>query len=338
MLYDILVPALIGAAVMAVLLAAAYLLTRQPNPQNPPDAPAPTPPQDNSAEISARLARLEAQLSANQQAGQQAAHNQALLLNRQLTSLEDNVNQLQRLFRNVKLRGSWGEVQLAAVLSEFLSPAQYEANVAVDPEAAERVEFAVKLPLPDNTFMWLPIDAKCPIEDFERLQAAAEQNDRDAADKAEKALSRRLLAEAVDIAAKYIRPPYSTDFALLFLPIESIYQWLLTQTELMQTLQTRHRVIPCGPSTVSAVLNLVQLSHQTLSLSQSEGEVWQYLAAVKQELANFDDTLTKTQKKAAELTSNLETLSRRLRVLQRRLNQLENIAETNPNYSQNPLD
>ncbi|MBQ3199657.1 MAG: DNA recombination protein RmuC [Firmicutes bacterium] len=331
MLYDILLPALIGAAVMAVLLAAAYLLMRQPQQPNPPDTPAPTPPPDNNAEVAARLARLEAQLSAGQQAGQQAAYNQTLLLNRQLSSLEDNVNQLQRLFRNVKLRGSWGEVQLAAVLSEFLSPTQYEANVAIDPEAAERVEFAVKLPLPDNTFMWLPIDAKCPIEDFERLQAAAEQNDRDAADKAEKALSRRLLAEAADIAAKYIRPPYSTDFALLFLPIESIYQWLLTQTDLMQTLQTRHRVIPCGPSTVSAVLNLVQLSHQTLSLSQSEGEVWQYLAGVKQELANFEDALTKTQKKAAELTAHLETLSRRLRVLQRRLNQLENPGETNQN-------
>jgi DNA recombination protein RmuC len=267
----------------------------------------------------------------NNDTKQEETENQILLLSHQIQAVNENVNQLQRLFRNVKLRGSWGEIQLGAILAEFLNPSQYESNVAIDPESRERVEFALKLPLQDNTFLWLPIDAKCPIEDFERLQNATEENDLPGVQAAEKALSRRILAEAADISSKYIRPPYSTDFALLFLPIESIYQWFLQQPELAQTMQQQYRVIACGPSTISAVLNLVQLSHQTLALSRSETEVWSTLAAVKQEMLSFDEAISKTQKKAAELTANLENMSHRLRMLERRLNRLENPDDSDTN-------
>ncbi len=279
-----------------------------------------------------RTADLDEPLDDDEEMTEEQPENQILLLSRQIQAVNENVNQLQRLFRNIKLRGSWGEIQLGAILAEFLNPSQYESNVAIDPESRERVEFALKLPLQDNTFLWLPIDAKCPIEDFERLQTASESNDIPAAQAAEKALSRRLLAEAADISSKYIRPPYSTDFALLFLPIEGIYQWFLQNDELVQTMQRQYRVIACGPSTISAVLNLVQLSHQTLALNHRESEVWATLAAVRQETANFEDAIGKTQKKAAELTANLENMSRRLRVLERRLNQLENLDDSDMKF------
>lgn len=256
-----------------------------------------------------------------------------LLLNQQIQSVNDNVNRLQQLFRNIKLRGSWGEIQLGAILSEMLIPAQYEANVAIDPLSNERVEYALKLPLPDNTYLWLPIDSKCPIEDFERLQAAIEQNDSAATQSAARALRRRILSESADIAAKYIRPPYGTDFALLFIPIESIYQYTLTDTELIQSMERQYRVIPTGPSTLSAVLNLLQLSHRSMALATSERELWQTLDTAKSEFAAFDDSIAKTRKKAEELTNNLDNMSRRLRIIERRLNQLENSTD-----SQKPLD
>lgn len=249
-----------------------------------------------------------------------------LLLHQQIQAVNDNVNQLQRLFRNVKLRGSWGEVQLGAILSEMLSPAQYETNVAVDPMSSERVEFALKLPLPDQTYLWLPIDAKCPVEDFERLQDAWEHNDAAAAQSAGRALKRRLLAEAADISAKYIRPPYSTDFALLFLPIEGIYQYALQDAELVQAMERQHRVIPTGPSTISAVLNLLQASHRSMALANSEREVWQLLGTARSEFAAFGEALAKTQKKSDELAANLDNMARRLRVIERKLSQLENAA------------
>lgn len=279
----------------------------------PPPAPAPADAPDNTGN------------SAND-----AANNDTrfLMLHQQIQAVNDNVNQLQRLFRNVKLRGSWGEVQLGAILSEMLSPAQYEANVAVDPMSSERVEFALKLPLPDQTYLWLPIDAKCPVEDFQRLQQAQEHNDTAAAQSAARALHRRLLAEAADIAAKYIRPPYSTDFALLFIPIESIYQYALTDADLIQTMERQYRVIPTGPGTISAVLNLLQVSHRSMALATSEREIWQTLSAARSEFAAFDNALGRTRKKADELTADLDNMAKRLRIIERRLSQLENAADS----------
>lgn len=298
-----------------------------------PDTAPPINPAQTQAElllrISDRLNELEQRLNVTQSENAGQLNRQLAGLHTKVSAVDENMQQLQRLFRNVKLRGGWGEVQLAAILSEMLLPTQYEANVAIDPESAERVEFALKLPLPDNTHLWLPIDAKCPIEDFERWQAAAEAGDREAAEKCGKALARRLQDEARDIAEKYIRPPYSTDFALLFVPIEGIYQWIVAYPALVQEMERKWRVIPTSPGTVSAVLNLVQLSHRSIALSQSESEVWQYLAGVKQELGNFDEAIGKSQKKATEMTNNLDNLARRLRVLERKLADLEKLSREN---------
>lgn len=279
--------------------------------------------------LNERINELEQRLNVTQAQNAGQLNRQLASLGTKVNAVDDNMQQLQRLFRNVKLRGGWGEVQLSAILAQMLTPAQYDTNVAIDPESAERVEFALKLPLPDNTHLWLPIDAKCPVEDFERWQAAVEQNNREEAEKCSRALARRLQDEAHDIAEKYIRPPYSTDFALLFLPIEGIYQWAVSEPALMQELERKWRVIPTSPSTVSAVLNLVQLSHRSLAISQSEGQVWQYLAGVKQEMANLDEAIGKSQKKATEMTNSLDGLARRLRVLQRRLNDLEKLSQDN---------
>lgn len=287
---------------------------------------------DTSEEINRqlllRLNELEHRLSLVQNENAGVLNRQISALNTRIGAVDENMQHLQRLFRNVKLRGGWGEVQLAAILAEILSPAQYAANVAVDPESTERVEFAVKLPLPDNTHLWLPIDSKCPIEDFERWQTAAEQANREEAEKCARALDRRLMEECRDIAEKYIRPPYSTDFALLFLPMESLYQWVISRPSLVAEMEQKRRVVPCGPTTLLAVLNLVQLSHRTMAIGQSEGEVWRYLGNVKQEMSNFDEAITKSQKKAAEMTSNLDNLARRLRVLERRLAELEKLSQT----------
>lgn len=272
-----------------------------------------------------RINELEQRLNVTQAENVGQLHRQLASLGTKVTAVDDNMQQLQRLFRNVKLRGGWGEIQLSAILAQMLTPAQYDTNVAIDPESAERVEFAIKLPLPDNTHLWLPIDAKCPVEDFERWQAGMEHNNRDEAEKCSRALARRLQDEARDIAEKYIRPPYSTDFALLFLPVEAVYQWAVNEPALVQDMERKWRVIPTSPSTISAVLNLVQLSYRSLAISQSEAAVWQYLAGVKQELANFDEAIAKSQKKAAEQTNHLDNLSRRLRVLQRRLADLEKL-------------
>lgn len=311
------------------LLCAALVLSLMARKRKPDTEPTPAA-NDYAAinqQLSARLSELEQRLNSVQNENAGLLNRQISALNTKVGAVDENMQHLQRLFRNVKLRGGWGEVQLAAILSEILSPAQYAANVAVDPESSERVEFAVKLPLPDNTHLWLPIDAKCPVEDFERYQAAIEQGNREEAEKFTRALARRLLDESRDIAEKYIRPPYSTDFALLFLPIEGIYQWAIAQPALVREMEQKFRVIPCGPTTLLAVLNLVQMSHRTMAIGQSEGEVWRYLGNVKQEMTGFNEAITKSQKKAAEMTNNLDNLARRLRVLERRLAELEKLSD-----------
>ena len=307
--YDIILPALLGAAITALFFSVFLLIDRhrrhQPDIGNSPDTNNTNNTDNNTANYDARF----------------------LMLHQQMQAVNDNVNRLQQLFRNVKLRGSWGEVQLGAILAEMLSPAQYQANVAVDPLSSERVEFALKLPLPDRTYLWLPIDAKCPIEDFERLQQAWESNDTAAAQSAGRAFKRRLLAEAADISANYIRPPYSTDFAMLFLPIEAIYQYAISDAELVQAMERQHRVIPTGPSTISAVLNLLQLSHRSMALAGSEQEIRRLLGTARDEFASFGDALTKTRKKSDELAAHLDNMARRLRVIEHKLSVLENAGD-----------
>lgn len=270
----------------------------------------------------AEIRHLREQL-ANTEARSQ--NEQIALLNQQINNVGNNVEQLHRLFRNIKIRGIWGEAQLKAILEQTLNQNQYDENVAVNPMASHRVEFALKLPLPDKTHLLLPIDAKCPIEDYQRFVEALENGDQTQQQTALRNLEKRLLQEAADIKEKYIHPPYSTDFALMFLPIEGIYQTMLTNSDLVAKMEREFRVIPTSPATISAVLNILQLSYQTMSIEAQSAEVWQLLGTVKKEFADFGNVLEKNQKKNTEMANNLEELARRIRVMEKKLRDVENL-------------
>lgn len=247
----------------------------------------------------------------------------------EMQSLAVGVGDLKKVLTNVKTRGIWGEMQLGALLSQMLAPEQYAENVAIVPGARERVEFAVKLPgresLParESAAVWLPIDSKFPQEDYLRLVDASQQGDAAAAEAARKALLARLKAEGKRIAEKYIVPPYSTDFAILFLPIEGLYAEVMREMDVAEQLQREQRVVVAGPSTFAALLNALQMGFRTLAIEQRSGEVWQLLGAVKNDFARFADVLEKTQQRLRQATESIDTAFARTRTIQRRLSQVE---------------
>ena len=243
----------------------------------------------------------------------------------EMQTLATGVGDLRRMLTNVKTRGTWGEVQLAALLEQMLHPGQYEANVAPVPGSADRVEFALKLPGRDPAALpvWLPIDAKFPTEDYDRLAAAAERGDAEQLALAAKALGARVKDQARTIAAKYISPPHTTDFALLFLPTEGLYAEVIRQPGLAEAIQREHRVIVAGPTTLSALLNSLQVGFRTLAIEQRASEVWQVLGAVKTEFGKFGDTLDAVQRKLEAATKEIERTGVRSRAIERKLRDVE---------------
>ncbi|WP_334132727.1 DNA recombination protein RmuC, partial [Silanimonas lenta] len=224
----------------------------------------------------------------------------------EMRSLAHGVGDLKRVLGNVKSRGVFGEVQLAAILDELLTPEQYAANVAVRPDSAERVEFAVKLPGDGGGPVWLPIDAKFPREDYERLLEAQERADAEAAAAAGQALEQRLRLEAKKIAEKYVAPPHSTDFAVLFLPTEGLYAEVLRRPGLFEALQREYRVTLTGPTTLAALLNSLRMGFRTLAIQQRSSDVWKILGAVRTEFGKFGDVLAKTRKKLDEAANVID--------------------------------
>lgn len=247
----------------------------------------------------------------------------------EMRSLAHGVGDLKRVLGNVKSRGVFGEVQLAAILDELLTPEQYAANVAVRPDSAERVEFAVKLPGDGGGPVWLPIDAKFPREDYERLLEAQERADAEAAAAASQALEQRLRFEAKKIAEKYVAPPHSTDFAVLFLPTEGLYAEVLRRPGLFEALQREYRVTLTGPTTLAALLNSLRMGFRTLAIQQRSSDVWKILGAVRTEFGKFGDVLAKTRKKLDEAANVIDNAGVRTRAIQRHLSKVEALdAET----------
>ena len=243
----------------------------------------------------------------------------------EMQSLATGVGDLRRMLTNVKTRGTWGEVQLAALLEQMLNPSQYEANVAPVPGSADRVEFAIRLPgrQAGAPQVWLPIDAKFPTEDYDRLAAAAERADAEQMAVAAKALATRVKDQARTIAAKYLAPPHTTDFGVLFLTTEGLYAEVLRQPGLAEAIQREHRVIVAGPTTLAALLNSLQVGFRTLAIEQRASEVWQVLGAVKTEFGRFGDTLESVQRKLDAATKEIEKTGVRSRAIERKLRDVE---------------
>ena len=243
----------------------------------------------------------------------------------EMQSLARDVGSLNRVLTNVKTRGIFGEVQLAGLLEQVLTPEQFATNVATVPGSAERVEFAIRLPgqRSDGAPLWLPIDAKFPREDYERLLDAQERADPVAAEAAGKAIETRLKLEARSIREKYVAPPHTTDFAILFVPTEGLYAEALRRPGLMEVLQREHKVMLCGPTTLLATLNSLQMGFRTLALEKRSAEVWEVLGAVKTEFAKFGDVLAKTKKKLEEASSTIDAAEVRTRAMARQLRTVE---------------
>ena len=249
----------------------------------------------------------------------------------EMQTLAQGVGDLKRVLGNVKTRGVFGEVQLAALLEQVFTPGQYATNVATVPGSAERVEFAIRLPgrgtdaRQDGPPVWLPIDAKFPREDYERLLDAQDRADRDAAEAAARALEQRLRDEARRIATKYVAAPHTTDFAVLFLPTEGLYAEALRRPGLCERLQREHHVMLAGPTTLLALLNSLQTGFRTLALERRSAEVWQVLGAVKTEFARFGEVLEKTRRKLHEASQSIESAEVRTRAMARQLRGVESL-------------
>jgi DNA recombination protein RmuC len=242
----------------------------------------------------------------------------------EMQALAQGVGDLKRVLGNVKTRGTFGEVQLGALLEQILTAEQYATNVATLPGSNERVEYAIRLPgSQPGQPVWLPIDAKFPREDFERLLDAQDRADPEAAALAALALERRIREEAKRIHEKYIGPPHTTDFGLLFLPTEGLYAEVIRRPGLFEALQRDYRITLAGPTTLAALLNSLQMGFRTLAIEQRSSEVWQILGAVKSEFGKFADVLDRTQKQIDTVSKSIGAAGVRTRAIERSLRKVE---------------
>jgi len=245
-----------------------------------------------------------------------------------MQNLATGVGDLKRVLTNVKTRGTWGEYQIGDILEQILAPDQYEKNVQPKPNSAEIVEYAVKLPgRGDDSTVWLPIDAKFPLEDYQRLLDATEAADAERVERSTKELARTIQAAAKDISTKYLAPPYTTDFAILFLPTEGLYAEVLRQPGMIETLQQKHRVVVAGPTTLSAILNSLRMGFRTLAIEKRSSEVWEVLAAVKTEFGKFGDVLVKVKKQLATASNTIDSTEIRTRAMERKLRSVEELPQ-----------
>jgi DNA recombination protein RmuC len=249
----------------------------------------------------------------------------------EMQNLATGVGDLKRIFSNVKIRGTFAEVQLAGILEQMLTLDQWDKNVCVKEGSSERVECAVRLPGPKDDrgyCMWLPIDSKFPTEDYARLQSAAEAGDPVAVQAATDALMRALKTAAKDIAEKYVNPPATTDYAIMFLATEGLYAEALRQPQFVEELQQRYRVVIAGPTTLSAIVSSLRLGFQTLVVEQRAAEVWRVLGAVKTEFGKFGGVLDKVQRQLRTVSTTIEDAGTRTRVMERKLRAVEQMDPT----------
>ncbi len=248
----------------------------------------------------------------------------------EMKDLATGVGDLKKVLTNVKTRGTWAEVFLKDILEQFLAPGQFDTNVATKTGSSERVEFAIRLPgRPDDSdsCVWLPIDSKFPQEDYLRLQEASEQGDAEGTLKAEKALIRTLMGEAQKIGEKYLDPPSTTDFAIMFLATEGLYAEALRDPELVPILQQKHRIVIAGPTTLAAILSSLRMGFQTLAIEKRASEVWDVLRAVKTEFGKFGEVLGKVKRQLSTASRTIEEAETRTRVMEKKLRSVEQLPE-----------
>ncbi|MCE9587755.1 MAG: DNA recombination protein RmuC [Verrucomicrobia bacterium] len=245
----------------------------------------------------------------------------------EMQNLAIGVGDLKKVLTNVKTRGGWGEVQLGALLEQMLTPAQYEKNVKTNPSSGEIVEYAIKLPGKgeDDSVVWLPVDAKFFIEDFKRLHEAQERADLVAIEESTKALRDAVLKCAKDISSKYLNPPHTTDFGVMFVPTEGLFAEIIRIPGVIEDLQGKHRVVLAGPTTFAALLNSLQMGFKTLTIQKQSSEVWKTLSDVKAEFAKFGDSLDAVKKKLLEASNKIESVGTRSRAIERSLRNVESL-------------
>jgi len=241
--------------------------------------------------------------------------------------LATGVGDLKRILSNVKSRGTWGEVALGNILEEILSPDQFARNVEVRPRSGLRVEFAIKLPGDGQTPLWLPVDAKYPTEDYDRLVEATERGDIEAAEAALRGIETRVRSAAKDICAKYVAPPHSTDFAVMFLPTEGLFAEVVRRPGLVDMLQREFHVMVAGPTTLVSLLTSLRMGFRSLAIQQRSSEVWRVLSAVKTEFERFGGILNKIHKKLKEAQQVVEAAGVRRRAMDKKLRSVEILPE-----------
>ncbi|HEX8226424.1 MAG TPA: DNA recombination protein RmuC [Candidatus Saccharimonadales bacterium] len=247
----------------------------------------------------------------------------------EMSTLATDVSDFKRVLTNVKTRGTWGEVQLENLLEQIFIKNHYEKQVAVRDGSRDVVDFAIKLPdkSTEKGYIYLPIDAKFPLEDYQRLVAAEEKGDLVQAAIEQKALINRIKAEAKSIKEKYIVPPRTTDFAVLYVPIESMYAEVLRTPGLFEMLQSTYRVTVAGPTTIAAILSSYQLGFRTLAIAEQTSEVWELLTGIKGEFGKFGDLLDKTHEKLVQATNTIEDASRKSRTIESKLTKVQTLAD-----------
>ena len=261
----------------------------------------------------------------------------------EMKNLANGVGDLKKVLTNVKTRGIWGEVQLGNLLEQMMAPEQYDSQVVIKKGSAERVDYVIKLPGKTGEEVLLPIDAKFPIEDYQRLVDASERGDQTEIDACLKALERRVKDEAKSIKEKYIDVPRTTDFAVMYLSIEGLYAEVLRRPGLAESLQRDYKINVCGPTTLASLLNSLQMGFRTLTIEKRSSEIWNLLGAVKQEFGKFVDLLAKTQKKLVEASNTIEFATKKSRTIERKLKNIsientQDILEFDDDNSKNSQD
>lgn len=248
----------------------------------------------------------------------------------EVQQLAGSVADIKKVFANVKLRGTWGEVQLSALLEQMLSPSQYRANVRINPMDNAVVEYAVLLPSRDGETVYLPIDSKFPVEEYRRLLDAGDACDKEASERALKNLERALKLQADTIAKKYILPPLTADFAIMFLPLEGLYAESLKMPGLSEYLAGK-RVMACGPTNLGALLTTLQIGFKTAAIERRSGELWELLSAFRHEFRNFVQILEKAQKKLQEAQDTIENAAKKTRTIDKKLKNVSEITDERAN-------
>ena len=243
----------------------------------------------------------------------------------EMRNLANGVGDIKKVLSNVKVRGGWGEIMLSSLLEQMLAPNQYMAQVQVKKNSKERVDFAVIMPGKDGHEVLLPIDSKFPLEDYNKLIDASETLDKDLIEKSQKQLMKRIKEEAKSIKEKYINVPETTDFAVMFLPIEGLYAEVVRDVELMDTLQNQYKIVVCGPTTLTALLNSLQLGFKTLYIEKRSSELWQVLSTFKQEFEKFVQLLLKTQNKLGEANSTIELATKSSKKIAKKLGDVSQV-------------